>query len=220
MKLSENTLSILKNFASINSSILFREGKLQTTMAEDESILALCETDENFPEGFAVYDLNQFIGTIQAMDSPEITFDEKEKCASLIDEGFAVRYFGCEPSLFKSPPSDKSLKMENPDVSVNITEAILSKMIRLASNNILPHVSFVGENGEMKMVSHVKGNVTSNTVNIRLCDYNGKDFISTFKIENLKMLPGDYKLDIKIDKFAKFTSKDERLHYFVALVVK
>jgi len=218
MKLSENTLTILKNFASINSGMVFRSGQKQKTVAGDAAILAEAQFDEAFPETFGVYDLNQFLGNLTALEQPELEF--KDKFVQITDGKTNLKYFSCDESLIKSPPSDKELSMNNPDVVFELTNSTLTKLLKLAATNVLPHLSVVGKDGTLYVQTHDKGNDTSNTVTAEIGQFNGDDFIASFKTENLKLLPDDYTVEIKFGAFAKFKSKTKPLSYFVALLVK
>jgi hypothetical protein len=76
MKLSESTLSILKNFSTINSGFIIRPGKLQKTLSTDKSIMAEVEFDDDFTTEFGIYDLNQFLGNVSALNNPDLEFDD------------------------------------------------------------------------------------------------------------------------------------------------
>jgi len=217
MKLSEYTLSVLKNFANINSGVVLRPGNVQKTMSDEQSILVEAELEEAFPQDFGVYDLNQFLGNISTLGDPELEFHDK--WVNLKDSDLTVKYFGCDASLIKSPPA-KGLTLDNPDVTFDLTNATLSKLLKLASMNVLPHLSIVGENGELLIKTHEKGNDTSNSVESVNIGKTDKTFVASFKTENIKLLPDDYTVDIKLGAFAKFTSKTKKITYFIALVTK
>lgn len=217
MKLSDYTLSVLKNFSTINSGIVLRRGNVQKTMSPEKSILVEAELDESIPSSFGIYDLNQFLGNATTMNSPELEFSEKS--VSMKDDTFTLYYLSCSPELIITPP-DKELVINDPDATVDLTHATLTKILRLASMNDLPHVSFVAKDGELKMQAHEKSNPSSNHVFTSICEYHGNDFTATFKTENLKIIPDDYTVVIKSGAFAKFSSKNRKLTYFIAMETK
>jgi hypothetical protein len=221
MKLSENTLSVLKNFSAINSGLVLQKGKTQKTISPEKSILVEVEIDDSLPEQFGIYDLNQFLGNISTLNSPELTFSDS---AVIMNDGeISFNYYSCSTNLIVSPP-DKELKLKQTDVSFTLTNAVLTKLLRLASMNNLTHLSVVGQNGEIRLQTHEKANDTSNHASFKLNDYNGEDFIASFKVDNIKLIPGDYDVEIQLGAFAKFTASagafKDKIKYFIALESK
>jgi gp45 sliding clamp, C terminal len=217
MKLSENTLSVLKNFSSINSGIVLQKGNLQKTISPEKSILVEAEIEDVLPEQFGIYDLNQFLGNVSTLNNPELTFSEN---SVLMNDGeITFNYYSCSTNLIVSPP-DKELKLKQVDVSFTLTNANLTKLLRLAAMNNLTHLSVVGKNGEIRLQTHEKANDTSNYASFKLNDYNGEDFTASFKVENIKLIPGDYDVEIQLGAFAKFVSKSGKIKYFIALESK
>jgi hypothetical protein len=217
MKLSENTLSVLKNFSSINSGIVLQKGNVQKTISPEKSILVEAEIEDALPEQFGIYDLNQFLGNVSTLNNPDLTFSEN---SVLMNDGdITFNYYSCSVNLIVSPP-DKELKLKQVDVSFTLTNANLSKLLRLAAMNNLTHLSVVGKNGEIRLQTHEKANDTSNYASFKLNDYTGEDFTASFKVENIKLIPGDYDVEIQLGAFAKFVSKSGKIKYFIALESK
>lgn len=221
MKLSENTLSVLKNFSAINSGLVLQKGNVQKTISPEKSILVEVNLEDAIPEQFGIYDLNQFLGNVSTLGNPDLEF--KENSVLMNDGDIAFNYYSCSPNLIVSPP-DKELKLKQTDVSFTLTNAILTKLLRLAAMNNLTHLSVVGKNGEIRLQTHEKANDTSNSASFKLNDYNGDDFIASFKVENIKLVPGDYDVEIQLGAFAKFTSTSgvfkDKIKYFIALETK
>lgn len=217
MKLSENTLSVLKNFSAINSGLVLQKGNIQKTISPEKSILVEAELEDAIPEQFGIYDLNQFLGNVTTLGNPDLTFSDK---SVMMDDGeIAFNYYSCSPNLIVSPP-DKELKLKQTDVSFTLTNAILSKLLKLASMNNLTHLSVVGKNGEIRLQTHEKTNDTSNYASFKLNDYSGDDFTASFKVDNIKLIAGDYDVEIQLGAFAKFVSKNAKIKYFIALETK
>lgn len=221
MKLSENTLSVLKNFSSINSGLVLQAGNVQKTISPEKSILVEVELEDTISTQFGIYDLNQFLGNITTLENPDLTFDDK---AVMMDDGEIVfSYYSCSPNLIVSPP-DKELKLKQIDVSFALTNAILSKLLKLAAMNNLTHLSVIGKDGQIRLTAHEKANDTSNHASFKLNDYSGADFIASFKVENIKLIAGDYDVEIQLGAFAKFVSTSgtfkNKIKYFIALETK
>lgn len=217
MKLNENTLSVLKNFSAINSGLVLQAGNVQKTISPEKSILVEAELEDAIPSQFGIYDLNQFLGNVTTLGNPDLTFDDK---AVMMNDGeIAFSYYSCSPNLIVSPP-DKELKLKQVDVSFTLTNAILTKLLKLAAMNNLTHLSVIGKNGEIRLTAHEKANDTSNHASFKLNDYSGADFTASFKVENIKLIAGDYDVEIQLGAFAKFVSKNAKIKYFIALETK
>lgn len=221
MKLNENTLGVLKNFSAINSGLVLQQGNIQKTISPEKSILVEVEIEDTIPSQFGIYDLNQFLGNVTTLKNPELTFDDKT--VMMNDGEITFSYYSCSPNLIVSPP-DKELKLKQVDVSFTLTNAILSKLLKLAAMNNLTHLSVVGKNGEIRLQAHEKANDTSNHASFKLNEYSGSDFIASFKTENIKLIPGDYDVEIQLGAFAKFISTNgpfkNKIKYFIALETK
>ena len=221
MKLSENTLGVLKNFSSINSGLVLQKGNIQKTISPEKSILVEVEIEDAIPNQFGIYDLNQFLGNITTLGNPDLTFNEK---SVLMNDGeITLNYYSCSPNLIVSPP-DKELKLKQIDVSFRLTNAALSKLLKLSSMNNLTNLSVIGKNGEIRLQAHEKANDTSNHASFKLSDYNGAEFAASFKVENIKLIPGDYDVEIQLGAFAKFTAVSgtfkDKIRYWIALETK
>lgn len=217
MKLSENTLSVLKNFAAINSGAVLNVGKVQKTISPEKSIMVEATIEDDIPTQFGIYDLNQFLGNLTTLKNPELTF--KSDTVTLDDGELSFDYHACSANLIITPP-DKDLVLKNVDVSFSLPNDTLQKLIKVATMNSLPNLSVLGKNGELLLCIHEKANDTSNIGTIKIGEYAGQDFTATFKTENLKLLPGDYNVEIQKGAFAKFVSVAGNLKYFVALETK
>lgn len=218
MKFSENTLAVLKNFATINSGVVLNPGQVQKTMSSERSILLEAKLEDDIPSQFGIYDLNQFLGNITTLRNPEITFDKDS--VSMSEGDFTLTYLACSPNLIITPPADKELSIKTVDVKFTLTNASLGRLLKLAQMNNLPHLSVVGKEGALMLKIHEKANDTSNHGFTTVSDYYGKDFFSTFKTENLKLLPDDYDVELQIGAFAKFVNSAGNLKYFIAQETK
>lgn len=217
MKFSENTLAVLKNFATINSGVVLNAGRTQKSISPEKSILVEATLEDDVPSQFGIYDLNQFLGNVTTLKNPELTFTND---SVTIDDGdLALTYHACSANLIITPP-EKELALKTVDVKFELSNATLSKLLKLASMNSLPNLSVVGKNGELRLKIHEKANDTSNHGSVKIGEYAGNDFSASFKTENLKLIPDDYTVELQNGAFAKFVNKAGNLKYFIALETK
>lgn len=214
MKLSEFSMSVLKNFSTINSGMVLRQGNLQKTMSADKCILAEVEIDDIIPTDFGIYELSQFLGNVTTLNNPDMSFNDN--CVLMTDGNLQLKYYSCSPNLIITPP-DKKLVMEKVDVSFSLTKNIIQKLLQLSAMNNFPNLSIVGRDGKLEVVGHDRSNDTSNSVKTQIGEWDGDSFIASFKTDNLKMILDDYDVELKVNAFAKFTSKNRNLKYFIAL---
>ena len=214
MKLSDNTLTILKNFAGINNSILVKQGTKLRTISVAKNILAEAEIKEDFPRDFAVYDLNQFLNGLSLHQDPDLDFTETSYLS--IREGKRrVKYFYADPNVIISPP-EKEITLPSEDVTFQLDTTSLEKLLKAAAVYQLPDFSAVGENGVVKLVVRDKKNDTSNA-HEEVVGETDNNFSFNFKVENIKILPGTYDVVVSQKLLSRFTSKNHDLTYYIAL---
>ena len=214
MKLSDKTLSVLKNFSSINQSILFKKGNKLRTISVMKNILAEATVTEEFAKDFGVYDLNQFLNGMSLHRSPEPDFGNDGYV--VIREGkMRSKYFFADPNVIVTPP-DKSIQLPSEDVCFELSTEQLDKLLKAAAVYQLPDLSAVGENGVVKLVVRDKKNDTSNDFAIVVGDTDA-EFSFNFKVENIKVLPGTYEVVVSQKLLSRFTSKNHDLTYYIAL---
>ena len=214
MKLSDQTLSLLKNFSSINQSILFKEGNKLRTISVMKNILAEATVEEDFPKDFGIYDLNQFLNGLSLHSSPDLDFS---------NDGYAViregksrsKYFFADPTVIVTPP-DKNITLPSEDVCFEVSTEQLDKLLKAASVYQLPDVSAVGDAGVVKLVVRDKKNDTSNDFSIVVGETEST-FSFNFKVENIKIVPGTYDVVVSQKLLSRFTCRDYDLKYFIAL---
>ena len=214
MKLSDKTISVLKNFSSINQSILFKEGSKLRTISVMKNILAEATVTEEFARDFGIYDLNQFLNGLSLHSSPELDFANDGYV--VIREGRSrSKYFFADPNVIVTPP-DKAITLPSEDVCFELSTDQLDKLLKAAAVYQLPDISAVGEAGVIKLVVRDKKNDTSNNHEIIVGETNA-EFIFNFKVENIKVLPGTYEVVVSQKLLSRFTSKNHDLTYYIAL---
>ena len=164
MKLSDKTLSLLKNFSGINQSILFKEGDKLRTISVMKNILAEATITETFPKDFGIYDLNQFLNGLNLHQTPELDF-ENDKYVMIREGKSRSKYFFADPSVIVTPP-DKEILLPSEDVCFELNTQQLDKLLKAAAIYQLPDLSAVGEAGVVKLVVRDKKNDTSNDFSI------------------------------------------------------
>ena len=214
MKLSDNTLSVLKNFSTINQSILFKQGNKLRTISVMKNILAEVTIAEEFPKDFGIYDLTQFLNGMGLHHSPELNFEADNYV--VIKEGkMRSKYFFADPNVIVTPP-DKEISLPSEDVSFELSTDQLDKLLKAAAIYQLPDLSVVGENGVVKLLVRDKKNDTSNDFSIVVGETESK-FAFNFKVENIKILPGTYEVIVSQKLLSRFVSVNHELTYYIAL---
>ena len=214
MKLSDKTLSLLKNFSTINQSILFKQGSKLRTISVMKNILAEATVEEELPKDFGIYDLNQFLNGMGLHQSPELDFENDGHV--VIKEGrMRSKYFFADPSVIITPP-EKEITLPTEDVKFELSTQQLDKLLKAAGIYQLPDLAVIGENGVVKIVVRDKKNDTSNDFSIVVGETD-KVFSFNFKVENIKILPGTYNVVVSSKLLSKFTNKDCDLQYYIAL---
>ncbi len=214
MKLSDKTFNLLKNFATINNSILVKKGNQLRTISVAKNILAEANIEEDFPRDFGIYDLNQFLNGLCLHQDPEMDFSE-ESYLSIREGKRRVKYFFADPNVIITPP-EKAITLPSEDVSFELRTEQLDKLLKAAAIYQLPDLAVVGGEGVVKILVRDKKNDTSNDFSIVVGETD-KEFSFNFKVENIKILPGTYDVIVSQKLLSRFTSKNHDLLYYIAL---
>ena len=214
MKLSDSTLSLLKNFSTINQSILFKQGNKLRTISVMKNILAEATIAEEFSKDFGIYDLTQFLNGLGLHHNPELDFQDESYV--IIKEGRSrSKYFFADPNVIITPP-EKPIELPSEDVTFEISTDQLEKLLKAAAIYQLPDLSVVGENGVVKILVRDKKNDTSNDFAVTVGETEST-FSFNFKVENIKIIPGTYDVVVSQKLLSRFTSKNYDLTYYIAL---
>ena len=213
MKLSENTVSVLKNFSNINQNILVKEGNTLHTMSTMKNIIGQASIDETFDCQFGVYDLNEFLGVMSLSKDPDIVFDES--FVQVNNGRSRVKYFFSDPSILVTIP--EGFNPPETDCTFRINQTTLSDVTKACSVLQLPDVVIRNEDNVGVLVATDLKNTTSHEYRVELDPI---DFPADFhfKIDNLKMIAGDYDLSVASDKnVSHWTHKTKSIQYWIAL---
>ncbi len=209
MKLSEQTVSLLKNFASINQNLQFKSGNKLSTISAQKNILVNAEIPETFPSDFAIYDLNKMLGVMNLFPDPEMEIGDKT-----MKIGGKVDYMFADPTMIVSPP-EKELTFPEAEIKFTLTNAEFNQTIKAATLLGLPHICVEGKDGKINLVATDVHNSSSDEYRSELGE-TGMVFNMVFKIENLKLYAGDYDVDLTSKGISKFSHTSSNLQYFIA----
>ena len=214
MKLSDKTLTLLKNFSSINQSILFKQGNSLRTISVMKNILAEATIEEDLPKDFGIYDLNQFLNGLNLHQNAELDFQNDNYV--VIKEGKSrSKYFFADPNVIVTPP-DKDIILPSEDVCFLLDTKELDKLLKAAAVYQLPDLSVVGEAGVVKLVVRDKKNDTSNDFSVVVGETD-EVFTFNFKVENIKIIPGNYEVVISSKLLSRFKNSGFNVTYHIAM---
>ena len=215
MELNDNTLNVLKNFSTINQNLLVKQGNTVKTVSEAKNILSTAILDQEFPNDFGIYDLNEFIGVTGLVDTAHLKFDEDFVTVSDSTGRSKIKYFFAPEETLTTPTKD--ITMPECEVKFSLDNETLNKVRRAASTLGHSEVSIKPDNGTLTLSVADTQNSTANTYSI---DVNGEfsgDFNFVLSIANLKIIPGDYDVSISSKLIAEFAHKEMNVRYCIAL---
>ena len=217
MELQEQTLNVLKNFSDINPNLIIKEGNTIRTISEAKNVVATAIVDNEFPQTMGIYDLKEFIGVLSLVDQPNLKFAEESVTVSDQSGRSKVRYFFSPEETLTTPKKD--VVFPEADVSFTLESNTLNRLRSAASTLGHSEVSITPSDGMLTLSVLDEGNATSNTYSIDV-PYTTKpdqDFKFVVKISNLKILPGNYEVNISSKMISEFKNTDTNVRYYIAL---
>ncbi len=214
MNLSTDTIAMLKNFSDINQNILIKPGNKIQTISNMRNILAEAEIKEKFDSEFAIYDLPQFLRSLDLFKSPELKFNGGASMTiSEAKSSKSVKYFFSDKNTVFRP---NKINMPDNHVTFTLKNDDLAELHKGVTTLNLPDVSVIGDGKNIKLVATDKKNKTSNEVSTVIGESDVK-FTAYFKSENFKMIPDDYDVAISKAKISSFISRGKNVQYWIAL---
>jgi len=216
MKLSKHTLNMLKNFSDINMSIEIKEGNILRTVSVQKNILAQAELEDSFPQDFAIYELNRFLGAVSLFDDPEFTFNGKS--TNIGTTKHSVDYVYCDPSMIVTPP-ENNITFPDPEVKFTLSQDALSQIMKASNVLGTPEIAIEGgphPNDVIRLKALDVNNDSTDTFKVVLDEKSGHTFRFVFKTENMKMIPGNYDVEISSKGISHFTLQGQKLQYWIA----
>lgn len=215
MNLSSDTVSVLKNFSDINQNILVKPGNKVQTISTMKNILAEAEISEKFESEFAIYDLPEFLRSVELFDKPELKFNGGSN-VQIADSNSkqAIKYFFADKSVIVSPT--KNITMPDKEVTFTFKKETFSKLLKAATTLNLPDVAVKGDGKSIKIIATDKKNKSSNEYSLTVGETD-KNFMAYFKTENFKMVSDDYDVAISKQKISHFVNRNKPIQYWIAL---
>ena len=213
MKISNDTRNIFKNFSTINSGIRVKSGNKLETISQMKNILAVATIDESFPQDFSIYNLPEFLGATSVLDDPDFQFGDSS--LTVADNNSSLAYFYASEGMVTAP--DKMITMPDAEIVIDISSTLLSELQKAASVLGVNDLILSSDGTTIKLEVTDKKNTTSNTFSRIVGEGNGVSYTMNFKIENLKVLDGNYEVSVSSKGISHFKNKDVDLEYFIAL---
>ena len=216
--LSKNTLDVLKNFSTINSSIVFRKGSTVRTISNAENILAKFTGEEVFPSDFAIYDLSQFLSGISLFNDPQLEFTSSD-FVSIRGGRQSAKYYFSDPEITLKSAPEKNVNFPGADLQFNLTGDDLIALQKASAVYGLPDLTFQSEEGldTIKIILRDKENDTSNTYDLTVGGCSTGTYSLDVKIDNIRVLAGDYTVKVSKHLISEWSNTSLDLTYYVAL---
>ena len=212
--ITKPTIEVLKNFCSINKSIVIKPGNQIATLSINKNILAIADDEEQFESQISIYDLGVFLGGLSLFDQPKIDTTDSNYVTVSDQRGKSkTRFFYADPDIITQPP-EKEITIPSVDVKFRLEAGILQQLQRAAMVYQLPDLCLYGDGTEMSLCVTDKKNDTSNSYSVQV-GASDDEFCYCFKVENLKLLAGDYNVTISKQNVALFQGSG--IKYFIAL---
>ena len=207
MKLSKETIGLFKNFAGINSNLLLKSGNKLATISAQKNVMADATVTETFPD-FGIYDLNEFLGAMSLFEDPELDFSDKY--VTIKQGNSSIKYFAAEASVLTAP--QKAITFPDTDIEFNLAANMLEMIRKTAGVLRASDVAIVGDGSTITAVVGDKKNATGNSFQETLGSTD-KQFKVYLKVDNLKMIPGDYTVSISSKKISRFKGAGDLVYY-------
>lgn len=211
MKLSPKTITILKNFATINPSMIFKSGHWIATLSPTRTIFARSHITETFPKTFAIYDLNKFLACLSLMNEPELTFGDTS--VKISDGNKTIVYHYAEISLIKEPP-DKAMDMPSKDAQCVITTKDLQGVLKGVGVLGLNAIAICGDNKNITLEAVDTSQASNDTYSVVVGETDTK-FSAVFSAEKMRMVDSDYTVTLSKNYVSEFVGTD--VTYWIAM---
>lgn len=220
MQLSENTIEVLKNYATINESIFVKSGNLLRTVNKGKTILAEATVDETFPSDFGIMELNQLLAILSLhKQAPELLINGNDVVIRGYGDRSKITYRCCDETMIKTPPG-KNIAVPTEDVTFLLTEEDMSWILKAANVLACPNIAVVRTDGVLSLRVLNSADDSAHTDTLEIEKQKGPDVYFLFKTENWKMIEGTYKVTVSAKGVSHFESTTRKIQYWVALESK
>jgi hypothetical protein len=212
MKLSTETISVLKNFSTINANLMVKAGSSLSTMSAMKNIVAKADVSEEFPSDFAIYDLNEFLSALSLFGRPDLEFNNDFVIITEEGTSKSLKYWFSDPSVVTTP--SKEISMPSTELTFNMSSDTLNEITKAAAVIGVPDMALSGG----KLMVTDKKNSTANAFETSLDVGDvAAEYKFWFKVENLKVMPGAYDVEVSSKKISHFTNTKLGVQYWIAL---
>jgi len=218
MKLSTETLNVLKNFSTINQNLEFKQGNKLTTISAGKSVLAQATVKDEFPQNFCVYDLNQFL-LVHSMFKGDVELEFDASNITFKGGRSKTKYRMASRDTIVVPP-EKEIKLNDIDYSFTLSDVDYAEIMRSAAILSSPNIAIKSDGETVEIFAYDAKDDSQHTSSIKVGDGNGKTFTLVFKTENLKMIQGTYDVQISFKGLAQFKNTKEEIQYWIAIESK
>ena len=214
MKLSNDTREVLKNYSTINANLLVTSGNQIATMSQMKNIVSKATLPDTFESEFAIYDLNEFLSAMSLFEDPELDFGDSS--VKISQGGQSLNYFYSDPTVVTTPKSD--ITMPDPDAIFTLKQSVFNQVLKASSVLGVPDMVLdVDETGPMNLRVSDRKNDTSNSFSVEVGEGGTPNQKFFFKVENLKLLSGDYEVKVSSKGISNFKNVNKDVEYFIAL---
>lgn len=211
MKISQNTISILKNFASINQNILIKQGTTLTTRTVAKNLFASAEVDTYFPKEFGIYNLNQFLGVLSLFSDPDVEIGDK--CVKISQDKNTVQFMIASPEVLDYP--DKAINMPPANAEFELSDENLKSLLKAGSVLSSTDLKISGDGENITCTVLDPKNTSANTFSIEV-GTTDREFDAFIKLENLKLISGKYKVVLSEKKISHFANQSVAYSIYIA----
>lgn len=212
MKISKDTINIIKNFAQLNSNLILKPGNKIATVTANKTVIAEAVVSETFPSEFGIYDLNQFLGALTLFDDPDLSFTDTHVVISQGNN--SLRYFAASTAVLTAVPNLKTFP--TPDIEFDLPAAVMNQIHRAAAVLGVEDLALIGDNAQIIASVGDKKNPTSNSF-ASAVGVTDKSFHVNIKMHNLRVLANDYHVAIANKKIARMQAQTQQLTYYIAV---
>jgi hypothetical protein len=213
MKLSEQTIEVLQNFATINQSLLFKSGDVLRTVSPQKTVLAEVTVSDTFETEFGIYDLGQFLSAMTLINDAELNLGDNSMDINS-GNGESITYRYADPSMIVTPP-EKGISLPDVDATFTMSDTTLKNVLQAARVLGLPEIIVEGDGTNISISAGDSKNSSMNNYSQNIVESNS-EFRHVFKVDNMKMMMLQYNVEISTKGISKFSTEDGKVTYYIA----
>jgi hypothetical protein len=212
MKLTTETISVLKNFSTINANLMVKSGSSLSTMSAMKNIVAKADVTEEFLSDFAIYDLNEFLSALSLFGKPDLEFNDDFVIITEEGTSKSLKYWFSDPSVVTTP--SKEISMPSTELTFPLSSDTLNEITKAAAVIGAPDMALSG--GKLMVTDKKNSTANAYETSLDVGDV-AAEYKFWFKVENLKIMPGAYDVEVSSKKISHFTNTKLGVQYWIAL---